>query len=303
MIPIEHHQLSANGATFHVASAGTHNDHAIFFLHGFPEGWMSWRAVMQQLSGRYAVYAPDLRGYPSAEMNGEPARSGFEIFNLMADVRALISALGVHRPLLVGHDWGGALAWCFAHQHSELLRGLAVVNCTHPKTLARAILHCQDWQALRVPWLPVFQIPRLPEWALTTATGRRLLRWSFTAREGYAGHMDMPLVDELVERFRRPADMAGPIDYYRAIVATHLVRRRRTDLLALYDRAIGVPVSLIWGMEDKALSWRVARRSAQDAGCAVDWRPLPGIGHFVNLEAVDALTAELERAARPIENG
>jgi pimeloyl-ACP methyl ester carboxylesterase len=293
---IAHRKLSANGITFHVASAGSSGARPVLFLHGFPEGWMSWRPVMSALASDHAVFTPDLRGFPSPELTGALPREGFDIFNLLEDVRALIEGLELDKPILVGHDWGGALAWIFAHRYSELIDSLVVVNCTHPRTLVRALLHFDDFQTLRVPWLPFFQIPWLPEFSLTTSLGRKLLRVSFTLREGRPGTMDRELVDELVARFATPADMRGPVDYYREIVRTHFHRERREALYALYEKPISAPTTLIWGLEDEALSSKVAIKSQGDAGCHVDWRPLPGIGHFVNLEAVDELVAELRRA-------
>jgi pimeloyl-ACP methyl ester carboxylesterase len=296
MTTIEHRLVLANDTTFHVATAGPGAGPPVLCLHGFPEGWMSWRPVMRELGRDHSMFTPDLRGYPSRELSGPLPRDGFDVFNLTEDVRALIETLGIHRPVLVGHDWGGALAWIFAHRYSHLISRLVVVNCTHPRTLARAILHFEDWQTVRVPWLPFFQIPRLPEWCMTTELGRKLLRLSFTIREGRRGTMDRELVDELVARFAIPEAMRGPVDYYRKMVATHLIPRRRQLLYAVYEQPISVPTTLIWGLEDGALSAKVARRSGRDAGCAVDWRPLDGIGHFVNLEAVDELVVELRRA-------
>src|SRR4030095_3234465 len=123
-------------------------------------------------------------------------------------VRALIEVLGLRRPTLVGHDWGGALSWLFAHRYSELINHLVVINCTHPKTLARAILHCEDLQTLRVPWLYFFELPRFPEWLMTTDMGRSILRWSFLVREGRQGTMDRALVEALEERFHHSLDLA-----------------------------------------------------------------------------------------------
>ena len=101
------------------------------------------------------LYAPDLRGY------GETVRprEGYDVFTLTDDIRALIQALGIDKPILVAHDWGGALGWIFAHRYSKLIRKLVVINCPHPKTLVRAVLHFEDFQTIRIPWVPIFEIP------------------------------------------------------------------------------------------------------------------------------------------------
>jgi epoxide hydrolase 4 len=288
---MEQRRVHANGISFNVASSGPEDGPAVFCLHGFPEGSASWGPVAERLPGA-RVYVPDLRGYPGSDR----PRSGYDVFTLTDDVKALIEALELERPLLVAHDWGGALGWIFAHRYSALIRGLVVVNCPHPRTLVRAVLHVEDWQPFRIPWVPLFQVPFLPEYLLTTAGGRTVLRLSFTLREGRKGAMNRPLVDQLVGRFRAARDMGPPIDWYRDMVRLQLSSTGRARLFAAYDVPIAVPVTLVWGEKDGALSIKVARKSDRDAGCAVEWRPLPGVGHFVSLEAPADLAAEIERA-------
>jgi pimeloyl-ACP methyl ester carboxylesterase len=293
-IGIDHKHVQANGITFHIAIAGQAGGPAVFCLHGFPEGWMSWRPVMEALS-EARLYAPDLRGY------GESARpaGGYDVFTLTDDIRALIQALGIDRPVLVCHDWGGALGWIFAHRYSHLIRQLVVVNCPHPRTLVRAVLRFEDFQTIRIPWVPFFQVPWLPEAFMTTALGRKLLKLSFILREGEKGTMNVALVDELVGRFRQPEDMRGPIDYYREMVRTQLLPAKRARLEAVYSEPISVPITLVWGAKDGALSARVAMNSGLDAGRYVECRPLPGVGHFVSLEAPGKLAAEIRRLLNP----
>ena len=287
---IEHRAVQANGITFHVAMSGPSDGPPVLCLHGFPEGWMSWRPVMRQLP-EARLYAPDLRGYGETER----PRDGYDVFTLTDDIAALIRALGLDRPVLVSHDWGGALAWIFAHRYSHLVKRFAVVNCPHPRTLVRAVLHFEDFQTIRIPWVPIFEIPWLPELFLSTALGRWVLKLSFTLREGRKGTMDVSLVDELVARFQRPADARPPIQYYREMVSTQIWPAKRARLEAVYRTPITAPATLIWAAKDGALSARVAMNSELDAGCPVDLRPLPGIGHFVSLEAPDELAREIRR--------
>jgi pimeloyl-ACP methyl ester carboxylesterase len=287
---IEHRAVQANGITFHVATSGPSDGPPVLCLHGFPEGWMSWRPVMRQIP-EARLYAPDLRGYGETER----PRDGYDVFTLTDDIAALIRALGLDRPVLVSHDWGGALAWIFAHRYSHLVKRFAVVNCPHPRTLVRAVLHFEDFQTIRIPWVPIFEIPWLPELFLSTALGRWVLKLSFTIREGRKGTMDVSLVDELVARFQRPADVRPPIQYYREMVSTQIWPAKRARLEAVYRTPITAPATLIWAAKDGALSARVAMNSELDAGCPVDLRPLPGIGHFVSLEAPDELAREIRR--------
>jgi pimeloyl-ACP methyl ester carboxylesterase len=291
---IDHRVVRANGITFEVAVSGDEGAPAVLCLHGFPEGWMSWRGVMQRLDG-YRIYAPTLRGYPGSDR----PRRGYDVLTLTEDVRGLIYALGLERPPLVTHDWGGAMGWIFAHRYSPLISQLVVVNCTHPRTLVRAAVRFQHLQPLRIPWVLPFQIPRLPEALISSKLGRRLLEWTFTVREGRPGTMDRATVAEMVERFQRPEDAYGPIEYYRAFFQTLVLPARRRQLYSWYETPITVPVTLVWGTKDGALPAPIAITSYRDAGCPVDWRPLPGVGHFVDLEAADELVTELRRVLKP----
>ncbi len=287
---IEHLHVKANGITFRVAVSGQKDGPAILCLHGFPEGSMGWRPFMQALL-QARIYAPDLRGYPGTDQ----PRTGYDVFTLTDDVKALIEALQLDRPMLVTHDWGGAIGWIFAHRYSPLIRRLVVVNCTHPRTLVRAVFHFDDWQTFRIPWVPFFELPWIPEAFISSSLGRKLLRWSFTSREGQKGTMNTAVVDELVARFQKSSDMRPSSEYYREMVSTQFTPKRRARLEQVYATPITTPVTLVWGMEDGALSSKVAFRSGADAGCEVEVRPLPGVGHFVDLEAPDKLAQEVAR--------
>jgi pimeloyl-ACP methyl ester carboxylesterase len=115
--------VQPKGITFHVAVSGRPDGLPVLCLHGFPEGWMSWRPVMHEL-GEARLYAPDLRAYGETDR----PRNGHDVFTLTDDIGALIQALGLERPVLVSHDWGGALGWIFAHRYSSLIRRLAVAE-------------------------------------------------------------------------------------------------------------------------------------------------------------------------------
>lgn len=291
----EHMRIAANGIHFHVAAAGNKNAPPILFLHGFPEGWMSWRAVMEELH-EYRVYAPDLRGYPETE---KPA-GGYDVFTLTDDIKSLIEGLELSRPALVAHDWGGALGWIFAHRYSDLISSLVVVNCTHPKTLTRAVLEFEDFQTFRSFYALILQLPAIPELVFTTPIGRKLLEFSCLMLEGRLNKINRATLQELLSRFREPIDLRGPINYYRQLFLSVISPARRAQLDAVYQHPITVPATLVWGDKDWVLSESVAKHSYQDAGCPVEFRSLPGVGHFVELETPELLVAEIRRALNPV---
>lgn len=246
---------------------------------------------MEALS-EYRVYAPDLRGYPETES----PKDGYDVFTLTEDIRALIEALELSRPSLVTHDWGGALGWIFAHRYSNLIRKLVVVNCTHPKTLARAVFEFEDFQTFRSGYVLLLVIPWIPEILFTTTGGRKLLEFCCMRLEGQPDTMDAALLHRVISRFRQPRDIHGPINYYRQLVVWQIVPEKRARLEAVYRNPITVPTTLVWGEKDWVLSEAVARKSYQDAGCPVDFRLLPRVGHFVELESPELLAAEIRRS-------
>ena len=190
---------------------------------------------------------------------------------------------------------GRRVGWLFAHRHSDLIRRLVVINCPHLKTLLRAVFRLEDLQTFRIFWVPIFLVPWIQEIILTTALGRWVLKLSFTLREGERGTMDLALVKELVSRFQKAEDLRGPIDYYRAIAKTILVKKTRARLEAIFETPITVPTTVIWGAAERLLSAKVALNSGKDAGCDLEWRPLPRVGHFVSLEAAGKLVQEIRR--------
>jgi pimeloyl-ACP methyl ester carboxylesterase len=172
-------QLSARGLVFDVLAAGPPTGEPVVLLHGFPQTSACWRPLLATLAAAgYRAVAPDQRGYsPKAR----PATvQAYRLSELVADVLAIADRLGADRIHLVGHDWGGVVAWRLAGQHPDRVATLTAVSTPHPRAFARALV--TGTQALRSAYIPVFRIPRLPElllgahrqWGL-----RRLL-----AREG-----------------------------------------------------------------------------------------------------------------------
>lgn len=291
-VELEHMRVVANGLSMNVVAAGPRDAPAMVLLHGFPEGWMSWRHVMTRLADRFRVVAPDLRGYGGTEKPNH----GYDVVTLTDDIHALIGELGLQRPTLVGHDWGGALAWIYGHRYGPVLKRLVVVNCTHPRTLLRGVVRGTDGQTLRSTYAIFFQLPAVPEWLLSLG-GAALIKATMLRMEGSPGAMDRALVNELAARFSKPEDLRAPLAYYRAFVRSHLSTTERSVMRFVYASPIACPVTVLWGDRDLALSEEVARMSAEDAHTEVDFRVLPGVGHFVSLEVPDLLADELAALA------
>ena len=242
---MEHHFIQANGLKFHYVEQGS--GPLVLMLHGFPECWYSWRHQIEALAPHFRVVAPDLRGY---NLTDKPAQ-GYAMPDLLSDVEALIVALGEERCHLVGHDWGGAIAWQFAAQRARRVERLAVLNCPHPALFLKGLRRPR--QLLRSWYIFFFQIPRLPEWILARDDYRALLA-NF---RGWAVYPEN-ITDEDLEVYRaaisQPGALTAAINYYRHI--WHSPAEARAAL-----KQIKAPTLLIWGEQDIALGKELTYRT------------------------------------------
>lgn len=272
--------VAANGLTFEVAEAGA-GDHLALCLHGFPELAFSWRHQMPLLAEMgYRVWAPNQRGYgASSRPDGIAA---YSIDKLLADAAALFDASGAKRLTLVAHDWGGALAWMFAIRELRPVERLVVMNLPHPACFAAALRH---WPQRRRSWyIAFFQLPRLPEW-LMGRSGARGIRNAFRGMAIDKTRFPREVLDVYAAAALRPGALTAMINWYRAAM------RYRADL-DLGDGAVDVPTLVIWGEEDTALGLETL--DGTDTYVAdLTIRRLPGVSHWVQQEAPEAVNAIL----------
>jgi pimeloyl-ACP methyl ester carboxylesterase len=243
----------------------------VLLLHGFPECWVSWRNQLPALAdaGFHAV-APDLRGYGKSD---KPAGlDAYRVEVLARDVARLIEALGENRAHVVGHDWGGAVAWFSAMWHPERLDRLAILNAPHPARYSRAMK--RPAQLLRSSYIFFFQLPFLPE-ALIRAGDflvlRRLFRYDPERRGAYSEED----VEEIVASAREPGALRGMLAWYRAMIQRPTHTRWKP---------IERPVQVIWGEKDRYLLREIAEPSRE-------WVPnlrftaIPDASHWVQADA------------------
>jgi pimeloyl-ACP methyl ester carboxylesterase len=155
---VNHEFVEANGIRFHCVTAG--DGPLALLLHGFPQFWYAWRHQIPALASRFKVVAPDLRGYNDTAK--PPHVADYRTGVLAADVAGLVRAFGYEKAHLVGHDWGGGVAWTTAMQHPEVVAKLAVLNCPHPLPFVKA-LRSNLRQLGRSWYMFFFQIPAIPE--------------------------------------------------------------------------------------------------------------------------------------------
>jgi pimeloyl-ACP methyl ester carboxylesterase len=249
MLPgIEQSMIKTNGVRLHVVSAGPPSGRPVIFLHGFPEFWYGWRRQIPFFAAAgYRVIVPDQRGYNLSE---KPAGVGSYRVNLLSDdIIGLIDALGYEKVVLVGHDWGAAVAWWTAAAHPERLEKLVILNVPHGRVMMEHLRRSpsqllKSWYifAFQLPWLPE-QMARSGNWNTAAAS---LLR---SSRPGTFTPEDMLAYRRA---WSQPGAMTAMINWYRALV--------RMPPPALEPR-IRVPTLMLWGVKDAFLGRELAPAS------------------------------------------
>lgn len=235
-----------DGLVFEVTDSGPADAEAIVLLHGFPQDRSAWDAVSQRLNAAgYRTLAPDQRGYSPAASPHQV--SAYAMRELVGDVAALIEGSGRQTVHLVGHDWGGAVAWAMAAALPHKIASLTVLSTPHPAAMQWAMRHGGQWK--NSWYMGVFQVPWLPE---------RLLAGRLQERLFTPSGLPASQAKHYVERFATPQSLRGPINWYRALGASML---RRPDSAG--SHALTVPTTYVWGRKDSALGEPAARKSAE----------------------------------------
>ncbi len=227
------------------ASHGPQRPPRVLLLHGFPEAAFAWDEVMALLAPQLACIAPNLRGYAGSSAPAE--LSAYRAKPLVADVAALIEALGGPVDVLVAHDWGGALAWNLAAQRPELMKRLLIINSPHPATFLRELRHSPAQQAASA-YMNFLCRPDA-EALLAERDFARL--WPFFGDAAW-------LTPAVREQYRAvwSAGLSGPLNYYRASpLRPALQAADALNALVLPDEAVTVrvPTTVLWGLGDHAL--------------------------------------------------
>jgi pimeloyl-ACP methyl ester carboxylesterase len=228
-----------DGLTFDVTDSGPVEGRPVILLHGFPTDRTSWHRIEPLLhAAGLRTFAPDQRGYCAGARPG--GRAAYRLEELTRDVLTLADATGNDKVHLVGHDWGGAVAWLVAGNWPERVATLTVLSTPHPAALRRAL---RTPDQLRRSWyMAGFQLPLLPEFALA----RRF--------RSVIGRSGLPAEDleRYAARFDSPETLSGPLGWYRATAISRVAAHR-----------VRVPTTYVWGNRDFALGRRAAELTAE----------------------------------------
>jgi pimeloyl-ACP methyl ester carboxylesterase len=283
--PWSHRSVTANNTRFHVAESG--DGPLVLLLHGFPEFWWTWRQQLESLSqAGFRAVAVDLRGYGGSD---KPPR-GYDLITAASDAAGLVRALGEANAVVVGHDWGGLIAWTMAVYQPKVVRRLAIVSMPHPLRLRTAVLYDPLGQARRSGYAVGFQLPLLPERQLVARraqrVGQMLSDWS---GPGWP--------DQSTERAYRaamclPSVAHSSLEYHRWLIRS----RFRPDGWR-YSRSMRFPIQAptlhLHGALDTCMLPSAARGSGRYVEAPYRWRLIDGAGHFPHEEVPERFDTEL----------
>ncbi|AIG77042.1 Hypothetical protein AJAP_20915 [Amycolatopsis japonica] len=242
--------VDVDDVLLHVETDGPDGGPAALFLHGWPDLWFTFEPQMTALAEQgYRVLAPDQRGYG---LSSKPATvADYAMPELVEDIVLLIERQDAAPVHLVGHDWGGAVAWAVAIERPDLVRSLTIVNCPHPQVFADS-LRRKPSQLLRSWYMVAFQIPGLAEAILGARKGALL-----AAMLEHGAHLDDADLDRHRAVWRHPGTIQRPLFWYRAMFRSMLTSFRAKD-----PATVRVPTQIIWGRRDGALGKHLAEPSA-----------------------------------------
>ena len=262
-----------DGMVFDVRDAGPGDGEPVVLLHGFPQDSTAFDRLSPALhTAGLRTLAPDQRGYcPSARPRG---RRAYRLREAVDDVLALIYDAGLRSAHVVGHDWGGAVAWALGAWHPDRVRSLTALSTPHPAAMQRKLLSSD--QGLRSYYMGLFQLPVLPERLLLAGRGslmRRMLR---------KGGLPEELVDHYVRRMREPGALTAALNWYRALP------------VSLRDPVgtVRVPTLHVWSTGDAFLGRAATEASAEHVAAPYRLEVLDDVPHWIP-ELAAGRTAEL----------
>lgn len=277
----QHHFIETNRIRLHCVTQG--EGELVILLHGFPEFWYSWRHQIPALARHFKVVVPDLRGYNDSDK----PQSGYDLDTLSADIRGLIEGLGYLRAHIVGHDWGGAIAWHMAQKFPHYLDRLAILNAPHPQRFMQEMVGNLD--QLRRSWhVLAFQIPGLPEWLIQNNLQsfvknlfqeQAIRKGAFTARD----------TEIYRAALAKPGVLSSAINYYRQWLAPQVWFRNWGQS----PDPITVPTLVLWGEDDFLLSHTMTEGISQLVNAPLQVKLVPHCGHWIQQEAPHTVNREL----------
>ena len=278
------------GVTLNVALAGDPDGPPVILLHGFPESHRTWRGVAPLLKNRFRLIMPDLRGFGGSDRLQEV--DAYRSSVVVDDIFALADALSIESFALVGHDWGGAVAWAAAIRDNPRLTRLAIINSPHPVIFQTSLIEDSD-QRSASQYITAFRAAGFEK--MVEAMGFE----TFFAKT-FGGHVDLALVPEAEKRryiddWSQPGALTAMLNWYRAsrlVIPPPLVTLPVPDWVLGVFPKVRAPTLVIWGMRDKALL-PVQLEGLDGLVDDLVIVRLPDAGHFAPWEAPEPVAQAL----------
>lgn len=277
----QHIFVETNRIRLHCVTQG--EGELVLLLHGFPEFWYSWRHQIPALARHFKVVVPDLRGYNDSDK----PRSGYDLDTLSADIRGLIHGLGYVNAHIVGHDWGGSIAWHLAHRFPHYIQRLAVLNAPHPQRFIHELISNAD--QLRKSWyMLAFQVPNLPEWMirLNLRDFVKNMLQEQAVRKGAFTASDTAIYQAALEK---PGALSAALEYYRHFLSPQsLIRHWGRSLSPVH-----VPTLVLWGEDDFCLSKALTQDLETLVSAPLQLKLISDCGHWIQQEVPHTVNREL----------
>ena len=265
---VEHGYADSNGVKIHYVSLG--QGPLIVMIHGFPDYWYTWRSQMDALSTDYQVVALDMRGY---NLSDKPKGvENYDMRLLVGDVAAVIHHLGKNSAVIVGHDWGGAVAWQFAINLPDMTEKLIILNLPHFRGLMRELAHNPEQQK-NSQYARTFQ----EEGAYKMLTAEALAEW--VAEDARAKY---------IEAFRR-SDFEAMLNYYRQNYPRKPYVEDKSPIVK-----VKAPVLMFHGLKDPYLLHPALNGTWEWIDNELTLVTIPGASHFVHRDAAESVTRTMK---------
>ena len=280
----------STGITLNVALDGPPDAPPVILLHGFPESHRTWREIPPRLRDEFRLVMPDQRGFAGSDRPREVDAYATE--TLVDDIFALADALSLERFALVGHDWGGAIAWPAALRRDPRLTRLAIVNAPHPFIFQKSLIE-DSAQRVASQYITAFRTPGFE---------KAVAAMGFEAffEKTFGGHVDLATIPETEKRqylaeWSQPGALTAMLNWYRAsklVVPPPGLSVPLPDWLLRFASRVAVPTLVIWGMRDTALL-PIQLEGLEDLVDDLEIVRIADAGHFVPWERPQAVAEAL----------
>ncbi len=276
----QHQFVQTNQIKLHCVTQGQGD--LVLLLHGFPEFWYSWRYQIPALARHFKVVVPDLRGCNDSDQ----PKHGYDLDTLSQDIQGLITALGYQRAHIVGHDWGGLIAWHLAQRFPQSLDRLVILNAPHPQHLLSQL--ASNFEQIRHNWhILASQVPGLYEW-LIQRNPKEFLENLFlkqAIRKGAFSTETLRIYQAALEKTGASAVASS----YRQLLSPQTWWQN----LSRSTSPITIPTLVLWGKEDTVLSPTLAKGLETMVQAPFKLKLVPECGHWTQQEVPGRVNREI----------